>query len=111
MLSSVVDFVVELLNWKQKLPCQGREPVAEIDELFFSLMRVMPLHQGVGLAWVPYPQGEGEWYQGHHLLWKVDQKTITFKLNIFIKIIITMNTFLWNAGSEYLVVPEYAIVV
>ena len=60
MLSSVVDFVVERLNWKQKPPCREREPVAEVDELFFSLMRVMPLHQGVGLTWEPYPQGVGE---------------------------------------------------
>ena len=60
MLSSVVDFVVEHLNWKQKLPCQEREPAVEIEELFFSLMRAMPLHQEVGLAWEPYLQGEGE---------------------------------------------------
>ena len=60
MLSSVADFVIEHLKWKQKLPYQEREPAVETDEMFFSLMWVMPLHQGVGLAWEPYSQGEGE---------------------------------------------------
>ena len=69
MLFSVVDFVVERLKWTQNLPCQERGPGAEDDELLSSLLRVMPLHhQGVGLAWEPYPLGEEEMHQGHHLL-------------------------------------------
>ena len=82
MLSSVVDFVEELLNWRQKPPCRGREPAAEIDELFFSLILVMLQHQGVGLAWEPHPQEEGERHQGHYLLWK-EGKNLSLPISIF----------------------------
>lgn len=80
MLFSVVDFVVVLLNWNQKLPCQGRVPEAEKEKLFSLLMQVMPLHLGVGLVWELQPQGEGGLYQCHHLLWNIDKQILSFNL-------------------------------
>ena len=106
MLSLVVDFVVEQLNWRQKLPCQGREPAAEIDELFFLLMLVMPLHQGVGLTWEPYPQGEGERHQSHHLLWKED-KNLSLPISMFLLI---NNLYSYNSLKCWLLILNYLVV-
>lgn len=94
MLLSVVDFVAELLNWNQNLPCQGRRPVAENVELFSLLMQVMPLYQGVGLTWEPYHQGEGESHQDHHLLWKLDKTASQFHtihIKIFLNTVIAIH--------------------